>query len=428
MGVLRKQLKETRNILKSFQGNARGCLIVEPLWGIPYNLFIPYASVYMMELGCTDTQIGIIASIGLFFQMFFSLISGHITDRVGRKRTTLIFDLIGWSIAVLIWAFAQNFYYFLLAAIINSSFRVVHTSWTCLLVEDTRPEERVHVYTWLQVAGLLAGFFAPLAGLLVKNYGLVPSMRGLYLYAFVSMTSMFIIRNRITAETRMGFLKMQSAKENNFMDTLKEYKRISMQLIKNPDTMLAFTLMVLNNIQITLRSTFQAILLTKGLGLPQQSIGIFPAIISAVMLFIYLFIMPTLGKIHVTQPLLWGCILSIISNSIFVLSPERNLFIIVIGTIIGAVGMAMIYPFIESLVANSIEDEDRAKVMAILYVIILALSAPFGYIGGLLSSVSAKLPFVLIIVTFMVSLLIVIRIKNTENQRKIQQSAETAKL
>src|SRR5690554_2833001 len=101
MGILRKQLKESWNILKSFKGNARGCLIVEPLWGIPYNLFIPYVSVYMLELGCTDRQIGIIASVSLFFQVLFSFIGGYITDRLGRKRTSLIFDLIGWSAAVL---------------------------------------------------------------------------------------------------------------------------------------------------------------------------------------------------------------------------------------------------------------------------------------------------------------------------------------
>ena len=48
---------------------------MEPLWGIPYNLFIPYVSVYMLELGCTDRQIGIIASVSLFFQVLFSLLA-----------------------------------------------------------------------------------------------------------------------------------------------------------------------------------------------------------------------------------------------------------------------------------------------------------------------------------------------------------------
>jgi len=418
MGILRKQLKESWNILKSFKGNARGCLIVEPLWGIPYNLFIPYVSVYMLELGCTDRQIGIIASVSLFFQVLFSFIGGYITDRLGRKRTSLIFDLIGWSAAVLIWAVAKNFYYFLVAAIINSSFRVVHTSWTCLLVEDTEPDERVHVYTWLQIAGLLAGFFAPAAGLFVKNFGVVPAMRGLYLFAFVSMTGMFFIRNQITHETRIGILKMQSAGKFSFVAIFGEYKEICIQLIKNSQALIAFALMVLNNIQITLRSSFQAILLTKGLELPESTIGIFPAVTSAVMLFIYLFVMPALGRLKVTHPLCWGFILSIISNGILVLSPQGKFYIVVISTFIGAVGGAMIYPFIESLVANSIDNENRAKTMAILYMVVLGISAPFGYIGGVLSSISARLPFVLVIMTFGISLILLRYVDGVQKRKR----------
>lgn len=114
MGILSKQLKVTLDTFKSFKGNARGCLIVEPLWGIPYNLYVPYVSVYMVALGCTEQQIGIIASVSLFFQVFFSFISGYITDRLGRKRTSLIFDILGWSVAVLIWAVAGIFIIFCL--------------------------------------------------------------------------------------------------------------------------------------------------------------------------------------------------------------------------------------------------------------------------------------------------------------------------
>ena len=53
--------------LKTLRGNARGCVVTEPLWGIPYNLFAPYVSVYMLALGLTDGQIGLITSICLLY-------------------------------------------------------------------------------------------------------------------------------------------------------------------------------------------------------------------------------------------------------------------------------------------------------------------------------------------------------------------------
>ena len=49
--------------LRKLTGNARGCVYTEPLWGIPYNLFVPYASIYMLSLGLRDTQIGLIAEM-----------------------------------------------------------------------------------------------------------------------------------------------------------------------------------------------------------------------------------------------------------------------------------------------------------------------------------------------------------------------------
>lgn len=37
--------------LLSLRGNQRACLYTEPLWGIPYNLYMPFVSVYMAALG-----------------------------------------------------------------------------------------------------------------------------------------------------------------------------------------------------------------------------------------------------------------------------------------------------------------------------------------------------------------------------------------
>ena len=102
--------------LKNLRGNVRGCVYTEALWGIPFNLYSPYVSVYMLALGLADSQIGLITSIGLAFQVFWTMMSGAITDKLGRKRATFIFDLISWSIPCLIWAVAQNFYYFLAGA------------------------------------------------------------------------------------------------------------------------------------------------------------------------------------------------------------------------------------------------------------------------------------------------------------------------
>ncbi len=62
--------------LRSLTGNPRGCVYTEPLWGIPYNLFAPYASVYMVALGLSDKDIGIVLSVSWGFQVLWALLSG----------------------------------------------------------------------------------------------------------------------------------------------------------------------------------------------------------------------------------------------------------------------------------------------------------------------------------------------------------------
>ncbi|HPD42449.1 MAG TPA: MFS transporter, partial [Anaerolineae bacterium] len=183
--------------LRRLRGNARGCVLTEPLWGIPFNLYAPYASLYMLAFGLDDRQIGLFASIGMFVQVIWTVLSGAITDKLGRKRTTLIFDLISWSVPTLIWAIAQNATYFLIAAIVNATWRVTHNSWNCLLVEDTDADLLVDIYSWIYIAGLLAAFVAPATGLFVGRFGLVPTVRALYLLAFVMMTAKFIILNSL---------------------------------------------------------------------------------------------------------------------------------------------------------------------------------------------------------------------------------------
>jgi MFS family permease len=133
--------------LRELKGNPRVTVLTEIMFGIPYNLFAPFFSVYMLALGLTDQQIGSIASLGLVFQIFTALLSGVIVDKFGRRLSLLIFDLLCWSVPCLIWAVAQDVRFFVVAALMNSLWRVSLTAWTCLMVEDAEERHLVHIWT-----------------------------------------------------------------------------------------------------------------------------------------------------------------------------------------------------------------------------------------------------------------------------------------
>ena len=137
--------------LRELKGNPRITVLTEVMFGIPYNLFVPFFSVYMLALGMTDQQIGSIASLGLVVQIFAALLSGAIVDKFGRRLTLFLCDLLAWSVPCLIWAIAQDIRYFMIAAILNSLFRISHTAWTCLMVEDAEERHLVHIWTWIMI-------------------------------------------------------------------------------------------------------------------------------------------------------------------------------------------------------------------------------------------------------------------------------------
>lgn len=211
------------NTLLHLKGNPKACVYTEPLRGIPYNLFVPFVSIYMYALGMSDSQIGLIASISMVFQIVFSLLSGIITDKLGRKKTTFVFDLLAWSVPCLIWAFSNSFWYFVIAAIVNSVARVTMNSWGCLLVEDSNREQIVNIYAWIYIAGLIAAFFTPVSGLFIGWFELVPTIRVIYLISFVMMTLKFIILNKYATETAQGKIRMEETRHLNTFQLFSGY-------------------------------------------------------------------------------------------------------------------------------------------------------------------------------------------------------------
>ena len=95
---LRNPLLDT---LCHLEGNAKPCLLLEPLWGIPYNLYLPFVSVYMAALGLSATEIGLVSTVFFASQMVWALLSGPLTDKLGRRVCTVIFDCLSWSVPAL---------------------------------------------------------------------------------------------------------------------------------------------------------------------------------------------------------------------------------------------------------------------------------------------------------------------------------------
>jgi hypothetical protein len=356
----------------------------------------------MLALGLSDKQIGLTVSISWGFQIFLALLSGVVTDKLGRRLTTLIFDILAWSVPALISAVAQNFWYFLAAGIINSIWRIPLNSWTCLMVEDADQDQLVDIYTWVYIANQLVGFVAPLTGILIGIYSLVPTMRGLYFFAAIMFTVKAVVTYQMTQETAQGKIRLHETRHQSVISVLGEYKGVFYDLLHSPQTLYTAGIMLMLSISSIISGSFWAIIVTEKLHIPAQNLAIFPFVKSAIMLLFFFMVMPRLNKLHYQLPLTIGFIGFVISQILLITAPVQGYFFLLVSVFLEACSFAAVSPLVDKMVVLTVDPKERARIQSILYVGIILLSSPFGWIAGTLSEVDKNLPFALNISLFVI--------------------------
>ncbi|WP_309122559.1 MFS transporter [Paenibacillus sp.] len=406
----------TRTLFPRLKGNSRGCLAFEPLFLLPYSMFATYSTLYMHELGLSETQIGWVTTLTLAVQVFSSFISGYLTDRMGRKAALLTFDLFSWSVGTLLWAVSQNVWFFVAAAFINGFQRVPHTAFYCLLVEDTEPKERTYVFTVLQVIGVVGGLFAPLGGLLVHHYGMVTGVRIMYVLAFVLMTAQFLGRHYTTHETEMGLRKKRETRELGLQASLRDYASTMRAIFADRSLLLMFGVYILFNFQMTVKGTYLALYLKDELGVADNLISIVPAVSSVVMLLVLWLVTPRIPERLMHRMLMWGFVLSAVSNAMLALTPTGSMGWIAASTVLAAGATMITAPYLEAAVANAIDDEQRAKMFALLSVLVLLAVSPSGIIGGWAYLLDPRMPIWLVTGAFALSLPLLVAVGRPGNR------------
>jgi len=393
-------------LLKNNKGNPRTLILMEPLWGIPFNLIAPFATLFMYLQGITDTQIGIILSISMALQVIFSFFGGIITDKLGRKKSTMIGDFFGWSLACFIWAFSNNFWLFLLAVIFNSLEQINQTAWFCLLIEDGDEKDMLGMYTWINIGGLVAVIFAPLAGVFIGAFSLIPVIRVLYLTFAATMFIKVILTHKFCDETRVGKVRIVECKSTSIKNMIVEYKVLIRDILKNHNIMKMVSFNVIFRITTLVSSTFFGLYATRNLGISQTYLAFFPILNAAIMLIFMVGLQNRLEDVSFRIPIWIGLILLIVGHVILITLPVGNLFFISAYVIFLAIANALIEPRRGALMQLYLDKAERARMNALIVTFTIFFTAPFGFLTGLLSTLNPRLPFILSITLFAIAFLI----------------------
>ncbi len=403
--LLKHQLLRT---LFELRGNPRACVYTEPMWGLSMNLCLPYATVYMLTFGISDVQVGIVTSIYMFSQMIFAFLSGAIIDKLGRRKSTVIFDFLAWSLPCLIWAFSQGFWFFVVAAMLNGLMKITTVSWDCLLVEDAPKDKITHIYSWVMISANLSALFAPISSILVARLTLAPAIRILYINAFIIMTAKLLILYKFSTETAVGKIRREATRNMSWGEMLSGYKSAFRKILNSQGTIFAIIISILVEIVAMIGMTFWQIIASRRIGIPDTLLPIFPMARSILSIFLFFTVISRIRQTKLKWPLYGGFFCSIIGCILLISITNTGFWgyvILSVSLVFEAMGGAILATLRESLVAIHVDPDERSGILALLQTTVMLVSVPFGYIGGLLSDISRALPFVLSIVLLLAGIL-----------------------
>jgi len=352
----------------------------------------------MLALALDDAQVGFVATVTLISQLVFAFFSGPIIDKIGRRKALPVFDFIAWCIPCIFWQQAKSIWYFLVAGLLNGVMQISANAWDCLFVEDTEKSKITGNHSLVVICWQLSVFFAPISAVLFSRFSLVPAIRILYLNAFVIMSLKIILLYKFSRETEMGKIRMEESRGKNIFKLAGGYGGVLKVFVKSRETIFALAITILVKIVAMINNTFWPVIVSKKLLVPDYFLPFFPIIKSGISIFFFLLIVPRLTKGLLKMPLLAGFGSFFIGQTVLIFAPVQypvKYIVLFISFIFDAFGSAFLLMLSRSLVSLYVNELERARVHAILNMIILAATAPFGWIGGLLSGFSRDYPFML---------------------------------
>jgi MFS family permease len=169
-----------REHLSFIQGNVLVLTITRALGQLSRSMAFPYASLYILALGGSPEQIGLITALSPLAGLIVFPLGGHIADHVGRVKVVAVSGYVSSAI-LLLYVLAPSWQILALATLLRGLMVIQFPASSAILVDSLAPENRGKgVAVMNTIAGTLALVAPYLAGLVLETCGDETGMRVLY--------------------------------------------------------------------------------------------------------------------------------------------------------------------------------------------------------------------------------------------------------
>jgi len=266
------------------------------------------------------------------------------------------------------------------------------------LIEDAEKNQITKINSLVVVSGQLSVLFAPISALLFSRLTLVPAIRILYINAFVIMTLKIVLLYIFSRETGRGLIRLEESRGKGIFSLAAGYGGVLKIIGKSRGTIFALAITTLVGIVGMINTTFWPVIVSKKLLVPDYLLPMFPIFRSVIAIVFLFFVVPHLTKGILKLPLLLSFIFYFLGQTILIIIPPVSsvkYIMLFISLVFDGFGLGSLMMLARSLIALNVDPAERARILAIIHVIIMAVTSPFGWIAGMLSGISRNLPFVL---------------------------------
>jgi MFS family permease len=398
-------------------GNYQILVISWVIMDLALEMPVPNFQYFVEALGGKEfpLALGIIGFANWVAMAVVAFPGGYLADKYGRRWliTTMTFVM---ALSNLIFAFAPTWHFILLASIVHS-LCLIYQPALFAMVQDSLPPERRGMGS--SIIMLIHGTFNTpgpiIAGLLLLQFGLIPSMRIIY----VIVTILFLIAAVWRLKLKETMTNGEPLRFRYFISSYPKAIKESLNVWKIVPRSVLWLLVVQTLVMfgMSLTQVMNAIYATDVLGVPEEQwwLAFIPLLVTMIVASVPIGKM--IDKVGRKIPLILGLFIFGAATLIFTVG---NLLTVMISMSLFAIGQLLVMSAAMALSTDLVDTENRGKVVGFRNFVGYIFNGIGMLLGGYLYvSFMPQMPFYVTIALTIPGLFIVLLLITEHKKEKL---------
>jgi MFS family permease len=409
-----KTLSKVKEVISTWGHNSKVLALTEIFWSLPMSWVYFYRPIFLRNLGLTNVEIGLIFSTLSFYNVVLPFFGSILASKLGKKRAFMLCDSVGWTLALINWIISKSFIHVMIAISFEGLIWTTASVWETLLVEDTKPEFRASVYSFVSLMYTIGSLATPVAGILIGLFGVDFGNRILLSIALLSLIIMFILRWTLLHE---GKERLNNERGMKVHANLKEYEKAIQMILHSKPLLIILITSILGSVYYIATSDYLPLFLVdeKGLNLTASLASVIPLLSSSITLLLLLFYVSKLrNKEQHLLALTIGYASGFVSYFLLITFTRNPLFVAFLFSIFNGLYSSVSFSVSRTFLNNEIDEIDSDARISILSIVAISTNMAnvlTPMLLGFLYSLDPRFPFFLVVIAMLINLFLVQSIK-----------------